>query len=147
WGCCACRGTVRTDPARRAYLRVADRRYQHGGHRSEYRDGELSHPRRIARTARPERLLASAPVACRQYQQNQGERPLVQSELHPEDEGREGDRDTGQPVPDQAASRLSEALAEAIPGSADGGRPRVLDLGGDEGVRVAEPPLQLSLQG
>ena len=72
---------------------------------------------------------------------------MVQSELHPEDEGREGDRDTGQPVPDQAASRLSEALAEATPGSADGGRPRVLDLGGDEGVRVAEPPLQLSLQG
>jgi signal peptidase I len=38
---------------------------------------------------------------------------LVQSELHPEDEGREGDGDPGQPVPDEAAPGVPEALTQA----------------------------------
>jgi len=35
---------------------------------------------------------------------------LVQQELYPPDEGREGDGDPSQPVPDQAAEGISEAL-------------------------------------
>ena len=42
----------------------------------------------------PERLLARASVASGEHQQDQGDRPLVQPELHPEDEGREGDGDS-----------------------------------------------------
>jgi signal peptidase I len=38
---------------------------------------------------------------------------LVQQELHPQDEGREGDGNSGQPVPDEAAAGVSEALIAA----------------------------------
>jgi len=38
---------------------------------------------------------------------------LVQSELHPEDEGREGDGDSGQPYADAAAPRVSETVVAA----------------------------------
>jgi signal peptidase I len=40
---------------------------------------------------------------------------LVQPELHPEDEGREGDGDPGQPNTDAAAAGLSEAVASSAP--------------------------------
>jgi signal peptidase I len=38
---------------------------------------------------------------------------LVQQELHPQDEGREGDGNPGQPVADEAAPGVSEAVAPA----------------------------------
>jgi signal peptidase I len=41
---------------------------------------------------------------------------LVQQELHPQDEGRESDRDPGQPVPDPAVAGVPEAVAFADPG-------------------------------
>ena len=40
---------------------------------------------------------------------------MVQPELHPEDEGREGDGDPGQPNTDAAAAGLSEAVASSGP--------------------------------
>ena len=58
----------------------------------------------------PERVLAGAPVAPGQHQQDQGDRPLVQPELHPQDEGREGDGDPGQPLADAAPAGISEAV-------------------------------------
>jgi signal peptidase I len=36
---------------------------------------------------------------------------LVQQELHPQDEGRESDRDPGQPLPDEATAGVPEAVA------------------------------------
>ena len=44
---------------------------------------------------------------------------MVQQELYPSDEGREGDGDSGQPVPDQAPSGLSEAVAAPAPSAED----------------------------
>ena len=41
---------------------------------------------------------------------------MVQQELHPQDEGREGDRDPGQPLADPAAAGIPEAVAFADPG-------------------------------
>ena len=55
-------------------------------------------------------VLAGPPVAPGEHQQDQGDRPLVQPELHPEDERPEGDGDSGQPVADQAAAGVSAAL-------------------------------------
>jgi signal peptidase I len=51
-------------------------------------------------------------IASGEYQQDQGDRPLVQPELHPEDERREGDGNPGQPLPDSSASRVPEAVAQ-----------------------------------
>ena len=43
---------------------------------------------------------------------------MVQQELHPQDEGREGDGNPGQPVPNEAAAGISEAVRAAdTPGS------------------------------
>ena len=61
---------------------------------------ELPDARRAAGAARPGRLLARPPLASGEHQQDQGDRPLVQSELHPEDERREGDGNPGQPHAD-----------------------------------------------
>ena len=66
-----------------------------------------------AGAARPGRLLARAPVASGEHQQDQGDRALVQSELHPEDEGRESDGDPGQPIADAAAAGVSEAVSDS----------------------------------
>jgi signal peptidase I len=41
---------------------------------------------------------------------------LVQQELHPQDERREGDGNSGQPVTDSAPAGLSEALDQPLPG-------------------------------
>ena len=41
---------------------------------------------------------------------------MVQQELHPQDEGRESDRDPGQPVADPALAGVPEAVAFADPG-------------------------------
>ena len=38
---------------------------------------------------------------------------MVQQELHPQDEGREGDGNPGQPVPDEAAPGVPEALTQS----------------------------------
>ena len=66
---------------------------------------------------------------------------MVQPELHPEDEGREGDGDPGQPNTDAAAAGLSEAVASSAP---------VFELTAepDQGfatAAVAEPEVDLRL--
>ena len=71
---------------------------QHVGH------VQLPDARRAARAARPGRVLARASIASGQHQQDQGDRPLVQPELHPEDEGREVDGNPGEPHADAAAA-------------------------------------------
>ena len=85
-------------------------------------DVELPDARRAAGAARPERLLARASIAPGEHQQDQGDRPLVQPELHPEDEGREGDGNPGEPHADAAAPGVPEAVdadADAAPSDAD----------------------------
>ncbi len=67
--------------------------------------------RRVAGPPRSGPVLARPPVASGEHQQDQGDSPLVQQELHAQDEGRERDGDPGEPRPDQAAEGLSEALA------------------------------------
>ena len=76
------------------------------------RDVELPDARRAARAARPDRLLARAPLASGEHQQDQGDRPLVQPELHPADEGREGDGNPGEPHADAAAAGVPEAVTD-----------------------------------
>ena len=71
---------------------------------------QLPQPGRTAGAARSERLLARPSLPSGEHQQDQGDRPLVQSELYPQDERREDHGDSGQPHPDQASARLSEAL-------------------------------------
>src|SRR5581483_8146122 len=61
-------------------------------------------------SARPRGLLARASVASGEYQQDQGDRPLVQPELHPEDEGRQIDGNPGQPHADETAARVPEIV-------------------------------------
>ena len=61
----------------------------------------------------PERVLAGASIAPGEHQQDQGDRPVVQSELHPENEGREGDGDSGQPDADETSQGISEDLSAA----------------------------------
>ena len=78
--------------------------------RASTRHVELPDARRAADAARPERLLARASIAPGEHQQDQGDRPLVQPELHPEDEGREGDGDPGEPHADAAAAGVPEAV-------------------------------------
>ena len=104
---------------RRDPLRLAGRRFDHRCDRAGVRHVERPDPRRVAGETRPGRLLAGAPFASRQYQQDQGDRPLVQQELHPQDEGREGDGDPGQPVADAATPGVPEAVAFADPGDED----------------------------
>jgi signal peptidase I len=63
---------------------------------------------------------------------------LVQSELHPADEGREGDGDSGQPHTDAAAPRVSEAVeggSLALPLPASQERPLRLT---SPGIRLAQ---------
>ena len=66
--------------------------------------------RRVAGPPGPGPFLARPSIAPREHQQDQGDSPLVQQELHAQDEGREGHGDPGQPVPDQAAPGLPEAV-------------------------------------
>src|SRR6185503_20755563 len=73
-------------------------------------DVQLPDTGRPAGAARPGNVLAGPPLAPGQHQQDQGDRPLVQQELYPPDEGREEHGDPGQPVPDQAAPGVSETL-------------------------------------
>src|SRR5207302_10937453 len=75
---------------------------------------ELPYARRVAGAARSERVLARASIASGEHQQDQGDRPLVQSELHPEDEGREGHGDSGEPDPNTPAARVPETVAGAL---------------------------------
>src|SRR6185503_4567543 len=100
-------------------------------------DVELSDARRAAGAARSEHLLARTPFAPGEHQQDQGDRPLVQSELHPEDEGRESDRNPGEPYADPSPARIPEAVAEA---PADVGRP----FQGRQDDGPERPVLQLS---
>ena len=76
---------------------------------------------------------------------------MVQQELHPQDEGREGDGNTRQPIADPPASGLSEALSFGDPGDetspvvlAESGEidPAVSRFGHTPGVAVAkdDPP-------
>ncbi|MGC4084868.1 MAG: signal peptidase I [Vicinamibacterales bacterium] len=74
---------------------------------------ELPDARRAADTARRERVLARAPIAPGEHQQDQGDRPVVQSELHPENEGREDNGDSGQSHANQASQGVSEDLTPA----------------------------------
>ena len=66
--------------------------------------------------AGPRRLLAGPPLAPREYHEDQGDSALVQQELHPQDERFEGDGNPGQPVADQAAPGVPEALAPVADG-------------------------------
>ena len=86
------------------------RRRDHRGHEPARRDVELPDARRAAGPARRQRLLARASVASREHQQDQGDRPLVQPELHPEDEGREVDGNPREPHADAAAAGVPEAV-------------------------------------
>ena len=66
---------------------------------------------------------------------------MVQPELHPEDEGREGDGDPGQPNTDAAPAGLSEAVASSAPVFGLSGEPdQVFATAG-----VAEPEADLRL--
>src|SRR5438874_1053724 len=76
---------------------------------------ELPDARRAARAARPDRLLAGTPLAPREHQQDQGDRALVQPELHPEDERREVDGNPGEPHADAAPAGVPEVVADATP--------------------------------
>src|SRR5204863_7596563 len=68
---------------------------------------------------RPRGVLEGPPVASGQHQQNQGDSPLVQPELHPEDEGRQEHGDSREPVADQTAAGIPEAVAEPVMGAAN----------------------------
>src|SRR4029077_17218549 len=99
-----------------------------------------------ARSARSDRLLARAPIASGQHQQDQGDRPLVQSELHPSDEGREVDGNPGEPHADAAAPGVSEAVEPAedlrpVPTS-EGGPSQPLALQPD--LRLTSPGIRLA---
>ena len=104
-GSCSCRPRTSSTP-RWPTTAITVVTSQHVGH------VELPDARRAAGAARPGRLLARAPVAPGEHQQDQGDRPLVQPELHPEDEGREGDGDPGQPHADAAAAGVPEAVSD-----------------------------------
>src|SRR5439155_7650661 len=71
---------------------------------------ELPDARRAARAPRPGGVLARAPLAPREHQQDQGDRPLVQSELYPPDEGREVDGNPREPNADAPAQGVPETL-------------------------------------
>src|SRR5262249_44911639 len=102
--------TISARPVGGNHLRLARRRQHHRRHEPARGDVELPDARRAAGAARSERLLARPPLAPREHQQDQGDRPLVQSELHPEDEGRESDRNPGEPHADAAPARVPEAV-------------------------------------
>src|SRR5690606_5600205 len=77
------------------------------------RHGHRADARRAAGAARPGGVLAGAPLAPGEHPQDQGDSPLVQPELHPENERREGYGDSGQPHADEAAPGVPEAVAPA----------------------------------
>ena len=133
------RRAVPARPGRRDHLCVAGRRKHHGRHGPARRDVELPDARRAAGAARPERVLARAPIAPGEHQQDQGDRPLVQPELHPEDEGREGDGNPGQPHADAAAAGVPEAVGRPIRTRPDPARPasRFRDVAADAADRSA----------
>src|SRR6185503_20711385 len=59
-----------------------------------------------------EHVLARAPLPSREHQQDQGDRPLVQPELHPSDEGREVDGNPREPDADAPAPGVPEAVTQ-----------------------------------
>src|SRR6185436_7371635 len=79
------------------------------------RELELPDAGRLAGPARPRGVLESPPVASGQHQQDQGDSPLVQQELHPQDEGREEHGDSGEPLANEAASGIPETLGDVPP--------------------------------
>src|SRR5262249_11817103 len=96
---------------RRHHLRLAGRRVDYHSDRAGGGNVQLPDAGRPAGAARPGDVLAGPPFPPGQQQKNQGRRPLVQQELYPSDERREGHGDSGQPIADQAAPGVSEAVA------------------------------------
>src|SRR5262249_16017840 len=148
------RRTLSSRAGRGDYLRVARRREHHGRHAAAHGNVELSYARRAAGAPRSRRCLARASIAPGEHQQDQGDRPLVQSELHPADEGREGDGDSGQPHADAATPRVSEALvASPAPSPTGFGEPGssgdavavpVVPVAQERPIRVTVPSIRLA---
>ena len=68
---------------------------------------------------------------------------MEQSEFHPKDERREVDGDTGQPIADEAAAGLPEAVVFADPGDENVPAP----IAGDDPVRLFGPPPSVPMPG
>src|SRR5205807_8242628 len=107
--------SVHAGTSGRDRLRLARRRRDRRRHAQALGHVELPDARRATGTARPGRVLAGAPIAPGEHQQDQGDRPLVQSELHPADERREVDGNSGQPNADAQAQGVPEAVSERSP--------------------------------
>src|SRR5204863_7728070 len=105
-------------PCRRDCLRIARGRHDSGRHRPTGGDVELPYPGRVARAPRSGCFLARASFAPGQYQQDQGDRPLVQPELSPEEERRQVDGNASQPHADAAAAGLPETVT-LVPGEVE----------------------------
>src|SRR5262245_18058780 len=86
------------------------------------------------------RVLARSSVSPGQHQQDQGDSPLVQQELYPSDERHEGQRDTGEPVSNEAAAGIPEAVVDPISDAPPGGELHV-----EAGAIALEPPVDPSV--
>ena len=68
---------------------------------------------------------------------------MVQPELHPQDDRREGDGDPGQPIADQAPAGVPEAVVFADPG--DENPPAVFQVTSDPFARPGQAPLPMQI--
>src|SRR5207253_8422054 len=109
------------------------------------RNVELSDTRRAAGAPRPDGLLARPSGALGEHQHDQGDRALVQSELHPEDERREDDGNPREPHADTSAARVSQAVSDKPQETFDATFPSQTEPPTEEsGETSAAPPPPIS---